>query len=651
MKSENNAEMKIENGKSARFSIVGVVVKTRIRNKILALVIAICLFSILSMSVTTLITQRNLANYSKEVNLALGLDVMEGAGDALIEQAHDFLRVIAGEQSGNCDNVLNAIKFNVLLVESVMRDIFDNPADYPRSRPIAQPSEIVDGVYANTYSLPRSVPMTPRIQRELALLSNLNLLMPTLAADPAVLELYVGLESGLFYNYTAFSFENPDYDPRNRPWYIAAVDQPDDVIFTEVYEDAFGTGMVTTAAKAVFDEEGNLLGVAALDILLDDLKEIVSHARVTASGYAFIINSDGMYIVHPGMGADGFESSLPETGADSGLAEGYRRMMVGEAGFVDGVIDGERVFLTYSPISVADWSIGVIVYEEELLSALRTLPAQLNAYLAESEAKIADMSRRALLAFAIIFAVVVAMVTALSIHLTRLISKPIQKLTEEVVKMGEGEFQYRIPVDSYDEIGFLTQAFNDMADNLYRHAQDIILLNHAKSKLEVAANTDALTGIYNRRHFMDAAAKRAELVTKSGIDAFVVIFDLDSFKQINDTYGHPAGDKVLRDVAVTVKNMIRSTDLFARFGGEEFILFLQDIPKSTAEELTERIRKRVHETPVEFEGVKISVSASFGIAPVAPGDDLFTAIAQADQALYRAKGDGKNQTAFYYFGM
>ena len=608
----------------------------------MAVVITVCLFSILSMSLTFFIAEKRLSEHSKEVNRTLAENAASGSRKALISEAHRFLRIIASEQSSNCNNLLNTVKFNVKLLEGVVQDIFNNPHLYLNSRPVIRPSETVAGTYANTYSLHKDIPMTEEIKRELDLLSNLNLLVPVLAENPDIVDLFVGTTSGLFYNYTTLAFENPEYDPRLRPWYIQALEHPDDVIFTEVYEDAFGAGKVITAAKAVFDNQGKLIGVAALDILLDNLTKLVAKTRVTNSGYGFIINRDGKYVVHPDMGQEG----LTEAETD-GLAEGYRRMMNGEEGFYEGSIDEAKVLMVFSPIPIANWSIGVIGYEEEILFPIQLLAVQLNDYAAESQEKIVNMSSRSRFANGVISITVIVMVLLLSVFLTRVISAPIKKLAGEVTRIGEGDFTYRIPVESDDEIGFLAQVFNEMADNLSIHAQSIVLLNREKTKLTSAANTDALTGIYNRRCFMENAAKMAKSAVRSGMEAYIVFFDLDHFKQVNDTYGHLAGDNVLIYVADIVRHLIRENDFFTRYGGDEFILLLMNISKTSAWEIVERIRKNIHQSPVNFEDKQISISVSCGIVSVLPGADLPDLIALADHVLYKAKESGRNQTVFY----
>jgi diguanylate cyclase (GGDEF)-like protein len=123
----------------------------------------------------------------------------------------------------------------------------------------------------------------------------------------------------------------------------------------------------------------------------------------------------------------------------------------------------------------------------------------------------------------------------------------------------------------------------------------------------------------------------------------LILVDIDHFKQVNDTYGHEAGDAVLRQVAKTLGDGVRAVDICARFGGEEIAILLPQTPVIGATELAERLRRSIADRPVNHEGTAIRVSASFGIAgypeTVPHGDWLFPA---ADKALYNAKADGRN---------
>jgi len=169
-------------------------------------------------------------------------------------------------------------------------------------------------------------------------------------------------------------------------------------------------------------------------------------------------------------------------------------------------------------------------------------------------------------------------------------------------------------------------------------------------KLEEMAHYDALTSICNRRFFMELAGAQIARSLRTGTECFLLIFDLDHFKMVNDTYGHTAGDKVLRDVAQRVKKTIRPYDILGRYGGEEFIVMMSDVKainKDNVMTAAERIRLVICSTPVEFEGTLIPVAASLGVARAAPVNDLPTAIKCADEALYMAKNQGRNRVIFY----
>lgn len=166
------------------------------------------------------------------------------------------------------------------------------------------------------------------------------------------------------------------------------------------------------------------------------------------------------------------------------------------------------------------------------------------------------------------------------------------------------------------------------------------------AKMNELACTDELTAILNRRRFFEIARREVDLSRRSGRPFSVCIADLDLFKNVNDTYGHAAGDAVLREVARRFQAELRSTDVLCRYGGEEFALFFPDSEPEVSAGAALRIRARLAESPVEWKGAGISVSASFGVSGgdlgAEGGDALELALRQADLALYEAKEAGRN---------
>jgi diguanylate cyclase (GGDEF)-like protein len=126
-----------------------------------------------------------------------------------------------------------------------------------------------------------------------------------------------------------------------------------------------------------------------------------------------------------------------------------------------------------------------------------------------------------------------------------------------------------------------------------------------------------------------------------------MLLDIDHFKQINDNYGHLAGDFVLRSVAAECNKHIRTTDIFARYGGEEFICLLYEVGPEKARETAERIRRFIDAMPVEFDGKSIHVTASFGLAFAQVDQTLEKVIDLADQCLYKSKRNGRNRVTIW----
>lgn len=161
------------------------------------------------------------------------------------------------------------------------------------------------------------------------------------------------------------------------------------------------------------------------------------------------------------------------------------------------------------------------------------------------------------------------------------------------------------------------------------------------------AFTDELTGLYNRRHFIKLANMEVDRAFRYKHSLAFMIFDLDRFKQVNDTYGHPAGDQVLKTVASLAHQELRDIDLLGRYGGEEFVILLVETGRKDARAIAERIRKRIARTPITAAQDKISITISLGVSTLSSRCNSLTSLIKAsDKALYIAKETGRNKTIF-----
>jgi diguanylate cyclase (GGDEF)-like protein len=156
--------------------------------------------------------------------------------------------------------------------------------------------------------------------------------------------------------------------------------------------------------------------------------------------------------------------------------------------------------------------------------------------------------------------------------------------------------------------------------------------------------TDGLTGLYNRKHLMDLFDMEFVRTQRYRTAFSVLIADIDHFKSINDTYGHLAGDAVLRRIADCLRQAVRETDHVGRYGGEEFLIILPATDTAGAMELGQRIRESISQMDFQDNGNTFSMSVSVGVAHCTDGDDSVEAvISRADAALYQAKAGGRNQ--------
>ena len=170
-----------------------------------------------------------------------------------------------------------------------------------------------------------------------------------------------------------------------------------------------------------------------------------------------------------------------------------------------------------------------------------------------------------------------------------------------------------------------------------------IVMRRYQRRIEALATTDVLTELPNRRGFNILAGQALQEAKRSQNPLHALLIDLDHFKQLNDTYGHLAGDEVLRAFARQLRSNLRKADIVCRWGGEEFILLLKDTDSTTAQQLAEKIRAQTEQKHYPFAGVNLHISTSMGLTELRADDSLDSLLGRADKALYRAKASGRNR--------
>jgi diguanylate cyclase (GGDEF)-like protein len=380
------------------------------------------------------------------------------------------------------------------------------------------------------------------------------------------------------------------------------------------------------------NEAGDILASLHGIVDLEALANLVQSEQIGESGKIFILDEKGRTFTSL-ESRESYEHILPELWADPKIQR-YRNDQ------------DERVIGCSIRLGHFGWTLAV----EELQS--------------EAFAPRTAIVRKVL----VLNLTIILLFSGISLLLARTISRPVRELAKGARRITAGETDVVIMEHSaHDEIALLTLAFNRMSKKLHQNQLDLnekqerIEKNNAQllgqnrelqgmvAKLNELSITDGLTKLYNHRYFQQQLRVEIARATRSKAPLFIVLIDIDNFKNLNDHYGHAAGDLILSRVADIMRTAIRENDLLARYGGEEFALVPGQTDLEGAMALAEKIRMSIGEARFQVDtssvAEKVTITVSVGVAHFT--GDLKQSFNYADQALYRAKADGKDCVRLY----
>ncbi len=412
--------------------------------------------------------------------------------------------------------------------------------------------------------------------------------------------------------------------------------------------------------KTPVEIDGEVLLDIGHDILLNDVFERVVNDHLKGA-YNFIFRTDGRLIAHPEFFSN--QALVEEAVAgrafqisdlhDNSLINAARLITSAEGTFEGVVLDDKQgdALLAVSRIQGPDWYF-VTVYPKQLISSTAL--------------------EAAYFIFLLGFFSIIIEVLMLYLVLNNQVIKPLEYFVNVAKKITQGDFDLRMGhrKDDYsqrpNEVGVLTRSLSEMAETIHTNDErlereveqrtqalnetnqallgEIAVRRQLEEKLREQINIDSLTGVYGRSYFLQLGNLEFKRSQREGNSLFAVMIDIDLFKNINDTYGHSAGDAVLKRFALVCQECLREIDIFGRLGGEEFALVVAGVDEPEAYEICDRIRASLEKTEVVTEEGVIKLTASFGCAALEEGDEGLDAIlSRADKALYEAKEKGRNQ--------
>jgi len=243
--------------------------------------------------------------------------------------------------------------------------------------------------------------------------------------------------------------------------------------------------------------------------------------------------------------------------------------------------------------------------------------------------------------------VAAALALALGALLGEGLSARLRRMTAAAQAMRGGDLRQRMGMSGGDEVALLAQAFDAMSEQLATsheslEASNATILAQSEQLKELSVR-DALTGLYNRRHFDEGLQQLYHQATRHGRPLSVVLSDIDWFKKINDRHSHATGDAVLRQVAEILATHLRASDLLARWGGEEFVIALPETSRAAAAALCDKLRAAIAHFPWGEVAPGLQVTMSFGVSAEMSLGSPQAMLQGADAQLYRAKEGGRNQ--------
>lgn len=240
-----------------------------------------------------------------------------------------------------------------------------------------------------------------------------------------------------------------------------------------------------------------------------------------------------------------------------------------------------------------------------------------------------------------------------SIYILRSVVRPLRELVQKAKQISSGDYSALANTKGDDEVSQLAHSFNDMAKEIRSHTDDLESrvakrteeLEKANEEIRQLSITDPLTGCFNRRYMDQHLALSLEQAKRYRRNLSIAICDIDHFKNVNDQWGHLAGDRVLAEVGQALRNSLRESDWIARYGGEEFLVVVPETEGSDAKALMDKVRGILEEMQIPFNGNPLRITASFGLASLENEKDESVAdlVGRADACLYEAKKTGRNR--------
>ncbi len=526
----------------------------KIGKKILIIVLLISLIAQISTGILAFISIVRLSNYSQNEASKLGENTAENAETALKNQAESYLKEVSSSMAEASDNILEEVSDEVSGLCVGTEDVYQNSknfAGHPLSLPEtaangnssdrsnasengyvvdpknssedktivlaydagSYPAKFEHDVYKTTISkwlgltdeerkniqknkIVVSENLIPSdIQNEIKTISNVSYISkPIYESNVAVSSVYLGTESGILCRYSSVN-SSERYDPRTRPWYTDAIKSKNSGSTLPVWQSTYigksDGKLCITCSKAFTNKNGKILGVAAIDMQLENINQYIIGATIGNAGYAFVIDQNGKIIMHPDYKIDESGNTIGDFNTEplksENISGSYKElisdMKSDKTGVKTAQVNKKDYYVAYSALKTPGWSLGAASEVAEIIKPAAEAHQLIDSSTAATKASINfDLIRTSIL-FALIFAICSVILYILGVKFSKEILAPIKRLQIQAKIIGEGNFSSRISVKSDDELGDLSKSFNKMVENLKTYMDNLAKTTAEKEKI------------------------------------------------------------------------------------------------------------------------------------------------------------------------
>ena len=464
-------------------------IKLRITAKILLVLLGLSLVSLLLFMTIALNNMVSLREYALQSTTTLGARTVEDSGTALKLQAEEELLMLAIDQAALSNAMFDKVASEADVIANFVIQQWSNPQQVP-ARHIYFQSEKPDTIYAASVAVLAPGVKTEEVSADLKLCSSLdNIFIPILQNDYNVTQIYLGTESGIAQLYPWASGLPATFDPREREWYKAAK-QTRTSGWSNLMIDAVSGKPMITFFRPIYGTNRQLIGVVGADVTIETINQKIINTQVGKNGYAFLVDSHGGIIAHPGMQLKNtkwdetleMESLLQTKNPD--LFKMVGEMITGNSGVNRMMLEGSEKYIAYAPITRTGWSIAVVMPVSEIVAPIEATKVRIDSATADFSNNINSQINLMQLIFIISTAGILIIVAAAAYLLSRRITRPLVALNRGVKVIGKGNLDHRLVANTGDEIQDLAEAFNKMAEDLQEYIRDLKETTSAKERIE-----------------------------------------------------------------------------------------------------------------------------------------------------------------------